>query len=1301
MDAATIASDVQEALQVLAGIDKGTKYTDLERIIAFRHMVASGKVFSYVRLLPLILNLNGEPYKLLDHYSFESVFGTYLPPELLMKCSRQVSKSLMLNGSAKVWLADGRRISGEDLVVGDVVQTMTDDFRIVASRVLSVARHAGKPVLRITSRLGTVLEIAETHPLRLLNGWVVGADLRIEDRICAVRRGGEFINRPQPRARIITTAYLIGDGHISHNCATLTAMCEEVLDEFSACVNTSRRRKSKGKASAIRTSDKHVMHWLADDGLLNKHSWDKTLPNWVFELSREDTILFLSRLWATDGMVKHDKTKPQITYCTVCRDLAFQVKSLLAKFGIQCSIKRREAGYTKNGGYKRCRDVFIVRVETRRGWQIFLDTFQVPGKPGFQLRDVAERNNRDTIPSGVNSWIAELTGECRGRRGTGKPALSQIDLHKTPEYPLTRGKFTKYIEFFHEHNPHHPRLRELENLINGDVIWDEITAIEPIGEQPCWDVEVEGTHNYILDGIVSHNSTSMAARGLAISTAIPHFSTLFITPLYEQIRRFSTNYVRPFIDQSPIKGAWIGTGTENSVLQRSFQNFSKMYFSFALASADRVRGVSAHSCNIDESECGITTYIKTSSGKKRLIDIKPGDVVESFRRDGTIVWDPVVKRSYHGYRRCFTVRISDGCELTATSESVIATSKGWKHVSDLITEAAAGKYAAGSDRESETTCTRYAVGRWEYDIRQEYSTLLQSPRLVPARIQFAQVHSLTRVRTHTSREEEEWRLRGMVERLHDHDFAGLRLYRRPLNSRMTDDEREDKQRCVAEVLPYMQTNSDASEQVEVCLEEVSIESIKYAGYRHVYDIETALNHTFVANNIAVSNCQDMDPNLIPIIKETMSASKWRLSMYTGTPKTLDNTIEGLWQSSSQAEWCIPCMNCKKFNVPHMGMDLERMIGPNRPDICNDNPAVICAKCLLPINPRNGRWVHKFKERRFEFPGYHVPQIIMPIHYSSSHRWGELLAKQQGYGNYTIPQFYNEVLGESYDVGAKLLTKTDLENASVLPWVNDPLYGVEALQHKNDYILRVLGVDWGGGGEVRRGGDKKKAENFTMSFTCAAVVGLRGDGRLDVIYGRRLLTPHDHMEEAKQLMRIYQMFDCQLMAHDYNGAGTLRETIAIQSGLPINRVVPIVYTRAAWQNIMNFHRSEDKHSRNFWLVDKARSLQLLCQCIKMAYIRLFKHDYVNEENRGLQHDFLSLMENKVETARGPDVYTIQRNPHFPDDFAHAVNFAACALWNETKTWPNIAELAHLKMTIQQMNQINPVRPWLDGGYLGQP
>jgi len=40
----------------------------------------------------------------------------------------------------------------------------------------------------------------------------------------------------------------------------------------------------------------------------------------------------------------------------------------------------------------------------------------------------------------------------------------------------------------------------------GDVFWDAIAAIEPLGAQPVYDATVKGTHNFIADGIAAHNS---------------------------------------------------------------------------------------------------------------------------------------------------------------------------------------------------------------------------------------------------------------------------------------------------------------------------------------------------------------------------------------------------------------------------------------------------------------------------------------------------------------------------------------------------------------------------------------------------------------------------------------------------------------------------------------------------------------------------------------------------------------------------------------------------------------------------
>ena len=53
--------------------------------------------------------------------------------------------------------------------------------------------------------------------------------------------------------------------------------------------------------------------------------------------------------------------------------------------------------------------------------------------------------------------------------------------------------------------------KRLAHLATSDVFWDRITAIEPLGEQPVFDATVLGTHNFIANGIVAHNSLEQDA----------------------------------------------------------------------------------------------------------------------------------------------------------------------------------------------------------------------------------------------------------------------------------------------------------------------------------------------------------------------------------------------------------------------------------------------------------------------------------------------------------------------------------------------------------------------------------------------------------------------------------------------------------------------------------------------------------------------------------------------------------------------------------------------------------------------
>ncbi|MBI5621232.1 hypothetical protein HY949_05680, partial [Candidatus Gottesmanbacteria bacterium] len=43
-----------------------------------------------------------------------------------------------------------------------------------------------------------------------------------------------------------------------------------------------------------------------------------------------------------------------------------------------------------------------------------------------------------------------------------------------------------------------------------DVTWDEIVSIRRLPPERVWDIEVEGTHNFVANGIFAHNTTGKA-----------------------------------------------------------------------------------------------------------------------------------------------------------------------------------------------------------------------------------------------------------------------------------------------------------------------------------------------------------------------------------------------------------------------------------------------------------------------------------------------------------------------------------------------------------------------------------------------------------------------------------------------------------------------------------------------------------------------------------------------------------------------------------------------------------------------
>ena len=406
-----------------------------------------------------------------------------------------------------------------------------------------------------------------------------------------------------------------------------------------------------------------------------------------------------------------------------------------------------------------------------------------------------------------------------------------------------------------------------------------------------------------------------------------------------------------------------------------------------------------------------------------------------------------------------------------------------------------------------------------------------------------------------------------------------------------------------------------------------------------------------ADKVYIDEVQDIIWDFIPVILECMSHSEYGFTHYTGTPKGPENSIQILWDRSSQAEWLTKCGGCGSWNIPSKQFHADSMIKPW---------GLGCFKCDKQIQPRNGRWVHAYPDRRWIHAGYHIPQTIMPLHYENPDKWATLWEFKHTEPEY---KFMNEKLGESSDVGSKLLTEAELKAACSLDY-NNTLE--EAEVKSKHYSFTIMGVDWGGGG-MRMKGTKKGGMVIGTSFTAVAVLGCRPDGKMDMLYGARFAASTQYEQEVVRIMDIYKRLGCNCIAHDYAVAGSLREVLLLQRGMPKTNITPFVYVPRQTE-IMALKSAPSSEFNSYYGIDKARSLLMACAAVRFKYVRFPKWNSC----RLILADFLSLFEERVEQARGGDVVHVTRNPNVPDDFAHAINFAIFGYWVRRGEFPDFAK-----------------------------
>jgi replicative DNA helicase len=433
-----------------------------------------------------------------------------------------------LTGESLVYLPDSgtyRRIDELVGTVGDTVLALNPEtWKLEPRRVTNAFCTGVKPVYKLTTRLGRSIRATGNHKFLTINGWKRLDELTPHDRLALPR------HLPGPNKATLSDdelallGLLIGDGctlgrqpiHFTTADSDMAELAAELVTRvFGAAVKPRVQRERTWYqvylAASARLSHgvrNPVAAWIDALGVCNRRAHEKRVPERVFAQPNAQIAHFLRHLWATDGCVHCSKKQyyPSMYYATSSHLLAVDVQSLLLRIGINATLVTSP----QNG---KGRDQYHVSISDKQEMEAFLALVGGIGvRKTSQCNEVSialalthGKTDRDVIPR--EFWQTMIRPFIRGKGWTMVEALAMLGYAKGSQsiasQNLSRDGALRIGQIMN--------CVELQRLAESDVYWDQITAIEPDGEELVYDLTVDGHHNFVANNITVSNSIEQDA----------------------------------------------------------------------------------------------------------------------------------------------------------------------------------------------------------------------------------------------------------------------------------------------------------------------------------------------------------------------------------------------------------------------------------------------------------------------------------------------------------------------------------------------------------------------------------------------------------------------------------------------------------------------------------------------------------------------------------------------------------------------------------------------------------------------
>jgi DNA polymerase-3 subunit alpha len=444
----------------------------------------------------------------------------------------------------------GRRVRVADIVEGRETRVCVPSLdeqtlQIVPKRVVDAFSSGKAMVYRLITQTGRTLKATDNHPVYTPLGWKNLGEVGPNDFVAVPRRLPYRSSTDWADHYLVVMGYALSEGNLCHPSGFYVyGVGEEELQDYITHLvqfenTTYTQGRTKSAASVYtkriqRSKESGATQFLRDQGVLGLNALNKRVPEAVFALSREQIALFLGRLWTGDGGIQ--PSTRLVFYATSSAYLAQDVQHLLLRLGLPSRVHRK---------------VFKYRDAKRMGYTVHLLGGQesvlrfaatigrhLVGKRKCDLKsllatyqpDEDVRFSRDVLP---NALLPTIQAEVRRiaiekdqtyhqlLRSSGFSSGRDLLRCKTKGYGLSRSTLQRLSQQISS--------PVLSRQADAEIYWDKVASVEALGVHEVYDLTVEGTHSFVANDIVVHNSHSAAYAILTYQTAYvkAHFPVEF------------------------------------------------------------------------------------------------------------------------------------------------------------------------------------------------------------------------------------------------------------------------------------------------------------------------------------------------------------------------------------------------------------------------------------------------------------------------------------------------------------------------------------------------------------------------------------------------------------------------------------------------------------------------------------------------------------------------------------------------------------------------------------------------------